>query len=77
MRLRRTLNVILGGWMKTRKMCPNCRSTYIGLWMGTDLGVKYQCNECGYVGNIVIEEDVHAGKKRSSKNKSNKTKTFQ
>lgn len=44
--------------IKTRKICPNCRSTYIGLWMGTDLGMKYQCNECGYIGNIVIEEPV-------------------
>ncbi len=44
--------------LKTRKICPQCRSIYIGLWMGTDLGIKYQCNECKYIGNVVIEEPL-------------------
>ncbi|MBI4895261.1 MAG: hypothetical protein HY831_02080 [Candidatus Aenigmarchaeota archaeon] len=69
--------------IKTRKICPNCRSIYIGLWMGTDLGMKYQCNECGYIGNIVLEEPVkpfktkynHGHSKRKLTKKSDKKRS--
>ena len=60
--------------LKTHKICPNCQSTYIALWMGTDLGMKYQCNECGYIGNIVVEEPVKPFKTISKYERSKKSK---
>ncbi|MBI5061299.1 MAG: hypothetical protein HZB67_03215 [Candidatus Aenigmarchaeota archaeon] len=42
--------------MKTRKICPSCKSTNIALWMGAELGVRYRCGDCGYIGPIVLEE---------------------
>ena len=37
--------------------CPACGSIRIYLWMGANLGMIYKCNECGYTGPVVIEED--------------------
>jgi len=41
----------------TRKRCPKCGNINIGLWMGAAAGVLYRCNNCNYMGPIVIEED--------------------
>ncbi len=38
------------------KKCPQCKSENIDLYMGGQFG-KYQCNDCGYVGPVVLEED--------------------
>ncbi len=40
------------------KTCPQCGSKNITLYMGTQLGVQYQCKTCGYVGALVVESDV-------------------
>lgn len=39
------------------KMCPACGSKDIGLWMGSNLGMIYNCKKCGYKGPVVIEEE--------------------
>jgi len=52
---------------KFRKICPVCRSTNIHLWMGGDLGVRYRCAECDYVGPVVIEEKIKKIKKKLKK----------
>jgi len=38
-------------------LCPVCRSENITLDMGCQSG-KYVCGNCGYVGVLVIEEEV-------------------
>jgi len=38
------------------KVCPKCRSRNIFIWMGAQVGVIYECKDCGYHGPLVIEE---------------------
>jgi transposase-like protein len=38
------------------KRCPSCKSDNVELYMGGMFG-NYQCNNCGYVGTFIIEED--------------------
>jgi len=53
--------------MKKRKICPNCKSSHIGLFIGYHTG-NYQCQDCGYIGPIVIEEEkITKGKKHENK----------
>ncbi|OIN86127.1 MAG: hypothetical protein COY38_00555 [Candidatus Aenigmarchaeota archaeon CG_4_10_14_0_8_um_filter_37_24] len=40
-----------------RKKCPACKSTNVFLDTGGITG-KWRCNDCGYVGVLVITEDV-------------------
>ena len=40
------------------KICPQCKSYNIILWMGGELGVQYKCKDCGYIGPLIIEKDV-------------------
>lgn len=44
--------------MKLRT-CPNCGSTDIGpdRLMGIT-GMRYKCNNCGYSGDVIVEQDV-------------------
>ena len=42
--------------MKVLK-CPSCKKAGLVLYMGGQFG-KYQCKKCGYVGVLVIEEEV-------------------
>jgi len=42
--------------MKIKK-CPKCTSSDIILDTGGQTG-KYSCKKCGYVGVLVVEEDV-------------------
>jgi phage-related protein len=49
--------------MVNKKLCPSCRSPYIGIWLGAEAGVLYRCNECGYQGPIVLEEDSNQAMK--------------
>ncbi len=37
------------------KICPNCGSTNIFLWLGGKLGIIYECKDCGYRGSFVLE----------------------
>jgi len=37
--------------------CPHCKSHNITLDTGGQTG-KYICKDCGYIGGLVIEEDV-------------------
>ena len=43
--------------MKLRT-CPSCGSARINLYMGAELGMLYKCETCGYIGPIIIEQDV-------------------
>ena len=38
------------------KICPNCESTNITLYMGGQFGT-YECKDCNYIGAFVIEKD--------------------
>lgn len=40
----------------TAKICPKCKSLDIYLWLGGNLGIIYECNECGYRGPVVLEK---------------------
>lgn len=42
----------------TVKICPNCKSDNIVLYMGGILGVQYECKNCGYIGPLVIEKEL-------------------
>ncbi len=42
---------------KKIKVCPVCGSTRIFYYMGEMTGAKYQCNDCGYVGSLILEID--------------------
>ncbi|MBU0898266.1 MAG: hypothetical protein KKB03_03550 [Nanoarchaeota archaeon] len=44
--------------MKTVKKCPECESKNITFSTGLQLGMIYQCKECGYRGPLIIEEDI-------------------
>jgi len=39
------------------KKCPKCKSKNIWLDTGGITG-KYKCKDCGYVGSLIISEDV-------------------
>ncbi|MCD4666346.1 hypothetical protein K8R47_00885 [archaeon] len=43
--------------LKTILKCPVCRSSDIILYMGGQMG-QYECKKCGYVGALIIEEDI-------------------
>ncbi len=40
------------------KTCPSCGSANIKLYMGGQLGIQYKCETCGYIGPIIVEQDV-------------------
>ena len=42
---------------KTVKICPYCKSTNITPYVGFKCGILYQCNDCKYVGPLILEED--------------------
>ena len=42
--------------MKIKK-CPRCKSTKIEYFAGAITG-QYHCKNCGYIGPIILEEDV-------------------
>ena len=46
--------------------CPKCKSASITPYMGAQFG-KYECKKCGYLGVIVIEEDLKKDKVRKKK----------
>jgi predicted RNA-binding Zn-ribbon protein involved in translation (DUF1610 family) len=39
------------------KICPKCKSKDIYLWLGGNLGIIYKCNNCGYRGPVILEEE--------------------
>jgi len=39
------------------KRCPVCKKINIMLDLGGQTG-KYRCKDCGYVGALIIEEDI-------------------
>ncbi len=39
------------------KKCPKCNSTNIVFHAAGHTG-QYQCNDCGYIGTLIIEEDL-------------------
>jgi hypothetical protein len=43
--------------MVTIKKCPKCGSTSIDFYAGGLTGVHH-CKKCGYLGPIVLEEDI-------------------
>jgi len=43
--------------------CPKCKSANITQYMGAQFG-KYECKKCGYVGVIVIDEEINISKKK-------------
>jgi len=56
--------------MKIQK-CPKCKKAGLVLYMGGLFG-KYKCKHCGYVGVLVIEEDVEEKSKSFKKKKTKK-----
>jgi transposase-like protein len=42
--------------MKSTKVCPRCGSKNIAPYMGFDTGMQYQCQDCGYMGALVVEK---------------------
>ncbi|OGM01335.1 hypothetical protein A3K72_03115 [Candidatus Woesearchaeota archaeon RBG_13_36_6] len=42
--------------VKTKEICPSCKSKDITLFMGGIFG-KYKCKKCGYIGPLVVEEE--------------------
>jgi len=46
--------------MKLKK-CPRCRSTDIILDTGGQTG-KYACKKCGYIGPLIVEEEIENAK---------------
>ncbi|MBI2583138.1 MAG: hypothetical protein HYW25_00590 [Candidatus Aenigmarchaeota archaeon] len=55
--------------MPADKICPKCRKGPIGIWMGGVLGIFYLCNNCGYRGPVIMEEDAKRKAKRRMKKK--------
>lgn len=39
------------------KICPECGSTNIYYEAGMILGEIYKCNDCGYIGSLILEID--------------------
>ncbi len=52
-------------------MCPKCGSTRIEGEFGGMTG-RYKCDDCGYVGVLVLQADDDADKKETSLNKPSK-----
>lgn len=50
------------------KVCPSCRKGDIELFIGGQTG-SYKCNNCGYIGPLVIEMEKTRKKNNSRKNK--------
>jgi predicted RNA-binding Zn-ribbon protein involved in translation (DUF1610 family) len=42
--------------MKSGKSCPKCGSNNIMPFMGFEMGMKYECMNCGYMGVLMIEK---------------------
>ena len=40
------------------KTCPQCGSANIHLHMGAMTGVQYKCEMCGYIGALIVEQDI-------------------
>lgn len=38
-------------------ICPVCKSTKINYYAGALTG-QYHCDECGYIGAIILEEEI-------------------
>ncbi|VVB86844.1 Uncharacterised protein [uncultured archaeon] len=36
--------------------CPVCNSSNVTYYLGGELGYQYRCNDCGYVGALVLEK---------------------
>tara|TARA_Y100000310_G_scaffold141993_1_gene141420 strand:- start:2545 stop:2718 length:174 start_codon:yes stop_codon:yes gene_type:complete len=51
------------------KRCPKCASNKINLFAGAITG-QYNCKKCGYVGVIIIEEDLKEFEKKEKGDKS-------
>ncbi|HIG93839.1 MAG: hypothetical protein QT02_C0004G0028 [archaeon GW2011_AR9] len=49
----------------TETRCPSCKSTKVTLYMGGQFG-KYICKNCGYVGNLILEEVRSKPKEKAS-----------
>lgn len=43
--------------MASVKRCPECRSSELELYLGGQFG-KYRCRSCGYIGALVVEQDL-------------------
>jgi predicted RNA-binding Zn-ribbon protein involved in translation (DUF1610 family) len=41
--------------MKSIKVCPKCGSKNVMPYMGFETGMRYECQNCGYVGVLVVE----------------------
>lgn len=54
----RTLAPIRRPVTETVRTCPECGSTELVPEAGFMTGYKYHCQECDYVGALVIEQDV-------------------
>ncbi len=39
------------------KRCPECGSA-VSLYMGGETGIQYQCNNCGYIGPLILESKI-------------------
>ncbi len=39
------------------KICPVCGSTHIHYVAGMVTGEKYKCEDCGYIGSLIVEID--------------------
>ena len=46
--------------MKIQK-CPKCKQAALTQYMGALFG-KYKCKQCGYIGVLVIEEEIKKSK---------------
>ncbi len=43
--------------MTRLKICPKCGSTNIYYEGGMMMGEIYKCNDCGYIGSLILEID--------------------
>ncbi len=37
-------------------ICPVCNSSNVTYYLGGELGYQYRCNDCGYIGALVLEK---------------------
>jgi hypothetical protein len=44
--------------MKSGKSCPKCGSKNLAPYMGFEMGMQYECQDCGYMGALVIEKGL-------------------
>lgn len=54
--------------IKKRKLCPKCRSPDLQLYAGWYTG-SYNCRHCGYLGPLVLEEDIRKSRPRKKMKK--------